>query len=181
MIIECPQCKAKYSLDEKRFAGAGKASGRCKSCNAQFSVDLPHAEAGTHPAAHSGSQAKTADAEGTRLSKSGPGLRLPEGKVVALSVTEGPLKGQVYRLKAARAVLGRTGADIVVADPEVSRRHCAIEVSGPRALLVDLGTTNGTFVDGKKIKSHELQHLSEFRIGASTLLFTVTDKDSPPA
>jgi len=71
--------------------------------------------------------------------------------------------------------------DIVVADPEVFRLHCAIEVSGPRALVVDLGTTNGTFVDGKKIKSHELQHLSEFRIGASTLLFTVTDKDSPPA
>jgi predicted Zn finger-like uncharacterized protein len=177
MIIECPQCKAKYSLDEKIFAGAGKASGRCKSCNAQFSVDLPQAEA--H--AHSGTPAKTADAEGTRLSKSGTDLRLPEGKVVALSVTEGPLKGQVYRLKAARAVLGRTGADIVVADPEVSRRHCAIEVSGPRALLVDLGTTNGTFVDGQKIKSHELQHLSEFRIGASTLLFTVTEKDSPPA
>jgi pSer/pThr/pTyr-binding forkhead associated (FHA) protein len=53
-----------------------------------------------------------------------------------------------------------------------------IEVRGSTATLVDLGTTNGTFVAGKNIKISQLEHMSKFRIGATTLVFTVTDKKS---
>jgi pSer/pThr/pTyr-binding forkhead associated (FHA) protein len=59
-----------------------------------------------------------------------------------------------------------------------------IEVRGSTATLIDLGTTNGTFVAGKSIKTYELEHLSKFRIGATTMLFTVTDnkagESAPP-
>ncbi len=42
--------------------------------------------------------------------------------------------------------------------------------------MQDLGSANGTFVDEQKIQTCKLEHLSEFRIGATTLMFTVTDK-----
>lgn len=61
-------------------------------------------------------------------------------------------------------------------DPEVSRKHCVLEVYDSTATLTDLGTTNGTFMEGKRIQSCQLKHLSKLRIGATTLLFTVTDK-----
>ncbi|MEE8201759.1 MAG: FHA domain-containing protein, partial [Candidatus Acidoferrales bacterium] len=67
--------------------------------------------------------------------------------------------------------------DIVVEDPEISRKHCALEVHGNSALLVDLGSTNGTFIEGQRIETHELEHLAEFRIGATTLMFTVSQKE----
>src|SRR5438309_5934747 len=101
--------------------------------------------------------------------------QLPAEQTVALAVIEGPARGQVFRLSKARTILGRSGADVVLRDPEVSRKHCAIEVHGSTATLSDLGTTNGTFVSAKRIQSCELEHLSKFRIGATTLLFTVTD------
>jgi predicted Zn finger-like uncharacterized protein len=179
MIVQCPRCQTKYSLDESRFGGATSIRGRCKQCQAQFSVDLsaPASPAAAPPPAPTANP----NIEGTRISKAGASLRLPHGKIVSLSVTEGPLKGQIFRLTTPRVVLGRSGTDIVIADPEVSRRHCAIEVQGSQATLIDLGTTNGTIVDGKQIARHELEHLSEFRIGMSTILFTITDQASAHA
>ena len=176
MIVQCPSCATKYSLDESRFAGSTNIRGRCKNCQTMFSVDLPAPAASPPPPAPAAS-----NIDGTRVSKAGASLRLPHGKIVSLSITEGPLKGQIFRLTTPRVVLGRSGTDIVIADPEVSRRHCAIEVQGSHATLIDLGTTNGTIVDGKQIARHDLEHLSEFRIGMSTILFTITDQASAHA
>lgn len=147
MNIECPHCGANCSVEEKRFAGESRVHVECVQCHSNFGVNAP------------------AD-----------GPHLPADQTVALAVIEGPARGQVFRLTKARNVLGRSGADIVLYDPEVSRKHCMIEVHGSSATLVDLGTTNGTFVAGKSIKTYELENLSKFRIGATTLLFTVTDK-----
>lgn len=47
-------------------------------------------------------------------------------------------------------------ADLILADPEVSRRHCRIDVTGSEALLADLGSTNGTFVNGRKLDAPAL-------------------------
>ena len=102
--------------------------------------------------------------------------QLPAGKKVALSILAGPLKGKVFQISKPRIVLGRAGADIVVDDPEISRKHCALEVQGMRAKLIDLGSRNGTFVNEKRVEISELQHLSEFHIGRNTFLFTIIDK-----
>ena len=114
-----------------------------------------------------------------------PPPELPAKQTLALAVTKGPARGQVFRLTKAQTMLGRSGADIVLYDPEVSRKHCVIEVDGATATLVDLGTTNGTFADGKRIDRCQLKHLSTIRIGATTLVFTVNDNtrdesSSPP-
>ncbi|MHB8502593.1 MAG: FHA domain-containing protein [Candidatus Acidiferrales bacterium] len=122
--------------------------------------------------------APEASEEATQLAKPGDCLQLPKDKIFALSVTDGPQKGEVFRLNKARVLIGRKGADIVLNDPQVSRQHCVIVVSGDTATLMDLGTTNGTGMNGKKIThSCELEHLSELRVGTTSLRYTVRAKE----
>lgn len=169
MIVSCPKCQAKYKLEEKQFAGRPELKLRCTKCSTVFPVKTG-ASAGPSPAGP-----PLPDA--TLVSKKGGALLLPADKRLALSVTAGPLKGQVFPFSKPRMVVGRAGADIVVEDPEVSRKHCAVEVKGDAAMLVDLGSTNGTFVDERRVEMHALEHLAEFRIGGTTLMFTVSKKE----
>jgi pSer/pThr/pTyr-binding forkhead associated (FHA) protein len=72
-------------------------------------------------------------------------------------------------------VIGRTGADINIDDPEASRQHAAIEIVGEIALLRDLGSTNGTWVDLDRIEQQQISNQQEFRIGSHVLMFIVTE------
>lgn len=62
--------------------------------------------------------------------------------------------GTAYPLSGMPIVVGRTGdADVVVADANVSRRHCEF-VATPQGVVVrDLGSTNGTYVNGARVES----------------------------
>ena len=101
---------------------------------------------------------------------------LPKNKSVSLLATDGPLKGLSFPIPKAQVLIGRTGADIAISDTLISRQHCVVEVHGFSALLVDLDSGNGTFFKGKKIANCELDHMSEFRIGTTTLMFVVTNR-----
>ncbi|HEY7326773.1 MAG TPA: FHA domain-containing protein [Gemmataceae bacterium] len=74
---------------------------------------------------------------------------------VILHVTSGPMMGQDLILKnGADCTLGRsTDCSLCIADPFalVSRRHCRIKVSAPLVRIQDLGSLNGTYVNGEKI------------------------------
>jgi S-DNA-T family DNA segregation ATPase FtsK/SpoIIIE len=107
-------------------------------------------------------------------------LRLPAGRAIALSVIAGPARGLLYLVQKPRVVLGRTGADLAINDPEISRWHCAIEIKDDIIRLRDLESTNGTFLADERVRVAELKHLSEFRIGASTLLLSITPKLAGP-
>ena len=79
--------------------------------------------------------------------------------------------GQAYPLVRAITLLGRgTDADIRVEDPGVSRKHCEIVVGTP-ALVRDLRSTNGTFVDGEKIDEVALEDGSVVKIGGTSLVY----------
>lgn len=104
------------------------------------------------------------------------GLRLPEGKALALSVISGPSRGIVYPVQKPRIVVGRGGADLEIDDPQVSRWHCSLEIKNEVVQLRDLESTNGTFLGDERVRVAELNHLSEFRIGTSVLLLSVTAK-----
>jgi ABC transport system ATP-binding/permease protein len=69
-------------------------------------------------------------------------------------------------------VIGRDpGCDVVIAHPVVSKRHAEIVKQDGKMLLVDLGSVNGTFVNGIRVKRHELQELDRVVIGPSELHF----------
>ncbi|MFW6068455.1 MAG: FHA domain-containing protein [Chloroflexota bacterium] len=69
-----------------------------------------------------------------------------------LSVRRGPEEGQTFPLTSASVTVGRDPmADIVLSDPEVSRQHARFTRTEEGYELQDLGSTNGTFVDGKRL------------------------------
>src|SRR4029077_9734266 len=91
-------------------------------------------------------------------------LLLPQGKRISLAVIAGPDAGSVYRIEKPRVTIGRASADLTLNDTEASRVHAAIEVRDVAILLRDLGSTNGTLVDGQRIlDAVELQDKSEFQ------------------
>lgn len=72
--------------------------------------------------------------------------------VYRLSVRRGPEEGQTFPLTSSSVTVGRDPmADIVFSDPEVSRQHARFTRTEEGYQLQDLGSTNGTFVDGKRL------------------------------
>jgi hypothetical protein len=66
------------------------------------------------------------------------------------------IEGQRYSLNAPSIVLGRSSeADILIDDTGVSRKHLEIRTEGGSATAVDLGSTNGSFVNGQRIHGQE--------------------------
>jgi hypothetical protein len=69
-------------------------------------------------------------------------------------------------------VLGRmSDSDVVVADPRASRKHAEVRPAGHGFAVVDLGSMNGTTVNGTSIREHPLQDGDEIRIGSTVLRF----------
>lgn len=84
----------------------------------------------------------------------------------ALVVTEGPLRGAHWHLGDGEHEAGRnTAATVFLDDITVSRHHAALHVEGRRFLLRDLGSTNGTYVNGKLAEEAELSAGDEVIIG----------------
>jgi diguanylate cyclase (GGDEF)-like protein len=100
------------------------------------------------------------------------------GPSAYLVVISGPSFGEMYKLKGERSTLGRgERADIRVLDDGVSREHAAIERDGGKMVLVDNGSTNGTFCNGTRVKRHDLTDGDKISIGATTILrFTYQDQ-----
>jgi predicted component of type VI protein secretion system len=62
--------------------------------------------------------------------------------------------------------LGRDGCDVVLSDPEVSRRHAVVAESPEGFTIEDLGSTNGTWVNGERIDHPQpLRAGDEIRFG----------------
>lgn len=69
-------------------------------------------------------------------------------------------------------VIGRLdGCDVVIADPGVSRRHAEVRREGDEWVIVDLGSTNGTEINGKRLNRHRLQPGDRIVLGDTTLEF----------
>ncbi len=93
-------------------------------------------------------------------------------------VLTGPQAGQLVGLEQALVVLGRAAdADLVVQEPSVSAYHARIaRVSDVRCCVEDLGSTNGTFVDGRRISLSPLEVGDRLQLGPDfALRFAITD------
>jgi ABC transport system ATP-binding/permease protein len=86
---------------------------------------------------------------------------------------EPELKIEKVDLDKDRISIGReAGNDIVINHPTVSSMHAEIVKQDGKVLVVDLGSTNGTFVNGMKVKRHQLQELDRIVIGPTELHFS---------
>jgi Protein of unknown function (DUF3662)/FHA domain len=81
--------------------------------------------------------------------------------------------GRRHEIGKRRVVLGRSkDADLQVADPNVSRRHAELRQEGATYWLVDLDSTNGVEVRGKRVKRLKLEDGTRFTIGSTEISFS---------
>jgi pSer/pThr/pTyr-binding forkhead associated (FHA) protein len=82
--------------------------------------------------------------------------------------------GRRYTLTSGRTVIGRGAeADIVIDDPNASRKHVEVLWDGSRAQANDLGSTNGTILNGAQLRSAALPADSVIMIGKTNIVFHV--------
>jgi hypothetical protein len=87
----------------------------------------------------------------------------------AVVVKTGPEAGRRVEL-GVEVVIGRQDADLVLKDPEVSRRHAVLRRSGESVVIEDLDSTNGTFVKGERIRTAiTVGPGDQVRVGRTTL------------
>jgi S-DNA-T family DNA segregation ATPase FtsK/SpoIIIE len=93
----------------------------------------------------------------------------PSSLGLMLAVHGGPGAGTVVPLRRGSVRIGRSGTEVHIADAELSREHARLEVSEAKVTITDLGSVNGTTVDGKRVKSSPVFTNSLIRCGHSTL------------
>jgi hypothetical protein len=178
MKAVCSSCGAQHSLPDAQLAGRPRVQFSCAKCGKTTQIEVAQNPDATQVLSPVPEFARSAGAP--RLARGGivedPGLRLPAGKAIALSVIAGPAKGLVYSVQKPRVVMGRADADIIINDKEISRWHCSIEIKDDVIRLRDLESTNGTYFEDERVRVAELNHLAEFRIGTSIILLSVTPK-----
>jgi ABC-type multidrug transport system ATPase subunit/pSer/pThr/pTyr-binding forkhead associated (FHA) protein len=93
--------------------------------------------------------------------------------VIFRSGLEPELKLEKVELSKDRITIGRDAAsDVAIDHPVVSNHHAEIVKQDGKFFIVDLGSTNGTFVNGIKVKRHQLHELDRIVIGPSELHFS---------
>jgi two-component system response regulator GlrR len=104
------------------------------------------------------------------------------GRVQAFSLlgVEGPAAGQSWESAAGRCSLGtHRSNDWVLSDPMVSRFHCELHVDASSVRIVDLGSKNGTTVDGIRVRDAFLKQGSLIRLGQTVLRFQLGEQTHP--
>ncbi|HUL78026.1 MAG TPA: FHA domain-containing protein [Vicinamibacteria bacterium] len=203
MIVVCPSCQSRYKFDESKLGDRPKVKTRCSKCGGTIEIENPLLGSSTiapeepepqppptppappaPPTEHQRTQrtpvqpgqpeAGSATISGGDAQRMGL-LQLPKDKRFSLAVIQGAATGQIFPISKTRTLIGRSGADINLDDPEASRQHAALEIVGDVAVLRDLGSTNGTWIELDRIEQHQLANQQEFRIGSHVLMFIVTE------
>ena len=90
----------------------------------------------------------------------------------ALIVIYGSNIGKTFDIEPGEQVIGRDEAcDISLFEREVSRRHCQLVVDEGGARVVDLGSTNGTYINDERIEQKDLENGDRLRVGCTMLKY----------
>lgn len=94
--------------------------------------------------------------------------------VFVLAIVDAEDPRPAYRLNDHETIVGRgDAAGIDLADPKASKRHALLRVEGGVCTMQDLGSLNGTWVNGRRMRdgtAQRLRHLDEVEIGSTRLL-----------
>jgi len=94
----------------------------------------------------------------------------PDDKYAYLVFLSGPMMGKMHHLSSGLVVVGRAAdIEVPISDPSISRRHCQIEFSNGKTFIRDLGSTNGTFVNGARITEKELRDGDKVQLSTTTI------------
>lgn len=111
-----------------------------------------------------------AEAAGDDLAR----VPLPEGWEISLDVVEGPDRGRAFPISRTCMLIGRGKVDIPLDDSHASRRHASLEIYGSTCVLLkDLGSTNGTRVNGRSVVSVELKDGDIIELGTTKIVVTI--------
>lgn len=98
----------------------------------------------------------------------------PSATLVVVHSADREEQGKRYPLREDDLTLGReAGNTVVIGSDQASRRHARIFVSGGAHVLVDLDSTNGTFLNSKLVKEQTLRHGDVLRIASTVLKYVV--------
>jgi len=96
-----------------------------------------------------------------------------------LRITSGPAEGQSIECDR-ELVIGREGADVLIEDWEMSRRHATVRPVAAGLEIEDLGSLNGTFVDGQRISSATLvTAAATLKMGTTNFAVEIAASDQP--
>ena len=99
---------------------------------------------------------------------------------INLKVTAGPYKGRIFSFTQHDSFLIGRSPDAHLYLPEdryFSRHHCLLEMNPPHSFLRDLGSTNGTFLNGHRVKDAYLNNGDRIQCGETILVVEVTTTD----
>lgn len=100
--------------------------------------------------------------------------KAPSAVLLVVHAPDEAMKGQRFPVGEEDLTLGREeGNGIVVASDQASRRHARIFASGGAHVLVDLDSTNGTYLNSKLVKEQTLRHGDVLRIATTVLKYVV--------
>jgi pSer/pThr/pTyr-binding forkhead associated (FHA) protein len=188
MTLECPKCKSPVAREGQRF---------CYRCGQELNAYYESLKLNVNPSGAVGSGLSAASG-GELPPQTPPEAKIPVGTVVLEAnafdtKTESPppeappkasLKillptGDVFdrELITAETQIGKGPRnDIVIADPAVSTTHAMVRLEGGLYLISDIGSRNGTFVNGERVtESRQLSHGDVITIGLSKLTFRLSD------
>ncbi|HZL18042.1 MAG TPA: GGDEF domain-containing protein [Polyangia bacterium] len=116
----------------------------------------------------------------TRMAPTPEAPIVAEGRSAAayLVVLSGSSVGEMYRLDQERVLIGRGDkADLRLIDDGISREHAQIVRDGGQMFLEDLGSTNGTYRNGERVKREALAEGDKILVGSTTILkFSYQDR-----
>jgi pSer/pThr/pTyr-binding forkhead associated (FHA) protein len=188
MTLECPKCKSPVAREGQRFCyrcghelnayydslklKANSSEANDPLWGAAASGEVPAEAPPTAPKMPVGTVVLEANAFDTKIET--PPATPPKASLKILLPT-----GDVFdrELTSAETQIGKGPRnDIVIADPAVSTAHAMVRLEGSVYTINDIGSRNGTFVNGEQIAaSHQLSHGDVIGIGLSKLTFRLGD------
>ena len=179
MKLTCSNCQTSYQVADEKVPARG-ARANCPNCGQLILIPGPDGKKGATSILPGMSEADYGQTLGydysevdqsqteisaflEKISDQKPFIR--EGRILYLRDVQ---TGKEYPFPGADVTVGRSGTDIKVDDPEVSRRHCRFKAFGDRVVVMDLESTNGTYVRGKKVMTASLEVSEQMTIGNTT-------------